>query len=240
MRYLIRFSYDGSHFNGFQRQKEGKSVQKTLEEALTIINKSCVEIKGAGRTDIGVHANGQCAHFDLTQDIPEERVLVALNSIVRPYIYVKECKKMTNEFHARFSVKRKKYIYKIWLGKYDPQRYDYYLFYNKKIHLDRLKECANILKYGRNFHNFVSGSRENYDMIIEEIQFILKDNELNIVFIGKSFYRYMIRNLIGAMLDINEGKYEIQLLKKMLEDNFDYHLSCAPARGLYLDSVYYE
>lgn len=240
MRYLIRFSYDGSHFNGFQRQKEYKSVQKTLEEALTIINKNFVEIKGAGRTDIGVHANGQCAHFDLNQKIPEERLLIALNSIVHPFIHVKECVRVVDDFHARFLVKRKKYIYKIWLGEYDPQKYDYYLLYNKEMDIIKLRECASILKGAHSFHNFVSGSRKEYNMIIEDIEFLERENELEIVFIGKSFYRYMVRNLVGAILDYNEGKCDIGLLKKMLEKDFEYHLSCAPARGLYLDSVFYE
>lgn len=241
MRYLIHFSYDGSHFNGFQRQKKSVSVQKTLEDALSIINKSSVEIKGSGRTDIGVHASGGCAHFDLKQNIPEERLIVAINSIVHPYIHIKDCKKVDDDFHARFLVKRKKYVYKIWLGEYDPKKYDYYLMYDKKLDMGKLKECAELLKGAHNFHNFVSGSRDNYDMIIEDIEFIEKENELDIVFIGKSFYRYMVRNLVGAMLDISEGKSDIVLLKKMIEEeDFNYQLSCAPAKGLYLEGVYYE
>lgn len=241
MRYFIKFSYDGSKFYGFQRQWDKPSVQKTIEDALTIINKSPAQIKGAGRTDIGVHANGQCAHFDLEQIIPEERLKTAINSIVHPYIHIVECKKVDDDFHARFSVKKKKYAYKIWLGEYDPKKYDYYLMYDKKLDVDKLKECANLLKGGHNFHNFVSGVRYNYDMIIEDIEFIEKENELDIIFIGKSFYRYMVRNLVGAMLDISEGKNDIVLLKKMIdEEDFDYQLSCAPAKGLYLKGVYYD
>lgn len=240
MRYLIRFGYDGSHFYGFQRLKNKVSVQKTLEDALTIINKKLVEIKGAGRTDIGVHANCQCAHFDLDMNIPEGRLKMAINSIVHPYIHIVECRKVSDDFHARFSVKRKKYVYKIWCGAYDPKKYDYYLMYDKKLDVDKLKECASVLIGRHDFHNFVSGSRDNYDMEIEDIEIVENGEEVDIVFTGKSFYRYMVRNLVGAMLDYHEGKCDILLLQKMLNNkDFDYQLSCASAKGLYLEGVYY-
>ncbi len=240
MRYLIRFGYDGSHFYGFQRLKNKVSVQKTLEDALTIINKKLVEIKGAGRTDIGVHANCQCAHFALDMNIPVDRLKTALNSIVHPYIHIVECRKVSDDFHARFSVKRKKYVYKIWCGAYDPKKYDYYLMYDKKLDVDKLKECASVLIGKHDFHNFVSGSRDNYDMEIEDIEIVENGEEVDIVFTGKSFYRYMVRNLVGAMLDYHEGKCDILLLQKMLNNkDFDYQLSCASAKGLYLEGVYY-
>lgn len=241
MRYFIRFSYDGSHFNGFQRLKKEASVQKTLEDALSIINKKPVEIKGAGRTDVGVHAIGQCAHFDLDMEIELDRLKIAINSIVHPYVHIIECWKVSDDIHARFSVKRKKYVYKIWCGEYDPKKYDYYLMYDKKLDVDKLRECTKVFIGKHNFHNFVSGSRENYDMVIENIEIIEKDKEIDIVFTGKSFYRYMVRNLVGAMLDYNEEKCDTLLLKRMIEDeNFVYQLSCASAKGLYLEGVYYD
>ncbi len=241
MRYFIRFSYDGSHFNGFQRLKKERSVQNTLEDALSIINKKSVEIKGAGRTDVGVHANGQCAHFDLDMEIEPDRLKIAINSIVHPYIHIGECRKVSDDFHARFSVKRKKYVYKIWCGEYDPRKFDYYLMYPKEIDVNKLKKCASVLIGKHDFHNFVSGERDNYDMEIEDIEVIEKGMEIDIVFTGKSFYRYMVRNLVGGMLDVNEGKCDILLLQKMLNNkDFDYQLSCATAKGLYLEGVYYE
>ena len=241
MRYFIKIQYDGSQFYGFQRQNSKKTVQQELEKALSIINKSPVGVKGAGRTDVGVHAYGQGVHFDLDIDIPVDRFMRAINSIVHPYIHVVECRKVSNDFHARFSVKRKKYVYKIWCGEYDPRKFDYYLMYDKEIDVNKLKECASVLLGRHDFHNFVSGCRDNYGMEIERIEIIERENEIQIVFTGKSFYRYMVRNLVGAMLDVNEGKCDKLLLRKMLEDkNFNYQLSCASAKGLYLEGVYYE
>lgn len=241
MRYFIRFSYDGSSFYGFQRQKDKVTVQGEIERALSIISKKQVLIKGAGRTDIGVHALGQCAHFDLEVSIPVERLRNALNRMVSPYILIVECKEVSMDFHARFSVKNKKYIYKINIGNYTPFKYHYCYFYENELNVAKLRECANLFIGEHDFHNFVSGTREHFNGSIENIEIVSSDEEVLIVFTGKSFYRYMIRNLVGAMLDFNEGKCAIILIKRMIEDaNFNYQLRCAPARGLYLEGVYYE
>lgn len=241
MRYFIRFSYDGSKFYGFQRQEDKPTVQKEIENALSIINKNPVVIKGAGRTDVGVHANGQCAHFDLDFSIPAERLKHAINQIVKPYIYILDCSVVDASFHARFSTKQKRYVYKIWLGEYTPFQYDYYLFYDKDLSVLKLEECARLFIGKHNFQNFVSGERENYNATIYTIEIQQKENEVDILFVGKSFYRYMVRNLVGAMLDYNEGKCDLSLIKRMLEDeNFHYQLRTETAKGLYLENVSYE
>ena len=241
MKYLIRFSYDGSRFYGFQRQKDKVTVQGAIEDALLIINKGLVEIKGAGRTDVGVHANGQCAHFSLDVLIPCNRLKKALNRILHPYIDVLEVLEVKDDFHARFSVVKKRYVYKIWLGDYSPFKYNYYLMYDKTLDLEKLEECARLFQGRHNFHNFVAGLRKNYDMDVKNIKIIKKKEEVWIVFEGKSFYRYMVRNLVGAMLDYNEGKCDNNTLKKMLNNaDFDFKLRTAVSSGLYLDGVYYE
>lgn len=241
MRYFIRVQYDGSQFFGFQRQSNKKTVQGEIERALSIINKSPIMVKGAGRTDVGVHANGQGIHFDLDIKVPSERLVTAINSIVHPYIHVLECKEVEEDFHARFSVKEKKYIYKIWIGEFSPFKENYYLQYDKKIDLELLEKCARVFVGSYDFHNFVSGSRDNSNASIFAITFKKLENEIAIIFTGKSFYRYMVRNLVGAMLDVNEGKCDILLLERMLkESDFSYQLRTAPAKGLYLEGVYYE
>ncbi len=241
MRYFIKFQYDGGAFYGFQRQKDKKTVQKTIEEALTIIAKEPIVIKGAGRTDVGVHALGQCAHFDLPNKIEPLRLKKALNNIIKPYIYITDCKSTDTSFHARHKAVGKKYMYKIWTGTYNPLLYNYYLMYDKKINLKKMKECAQIFVGRHDFHNFVSGVRENYNNEIYKITFKKTKNYLEIHFYGKSFYRYMVRNLVGAMLDYNENKCPILDIERMVKEK-DYHktLRCAPANGLYLEEVLYE
>ena len=107
MRYLASISYDGSKFYGFQRLNGHKTIQHELETALTKINKNLVIVKGAGRTDRGVHAFNQKAHFDLSIDIDCDHLKRAINSLVGPSIYIKDVKEVSDDFHARFDVKEK-------------------------------------------------------------------------------------------------------------------------------------
>ncbi len=239
MKFLITISYDGSKFYGFQRLNEEASVQKVLEEALTKINKQSVEVKGAGRTDRGVHANGQRVSFKLDVNIDENGLMMALNSLVKPYIYVKKVEKVNDDVHARFSVKKKKYIYKINLGDFNPQLTDYVYQSEYKLDIDKMKEVSKLYLGVHDFHNFVSGERDDYTAIVYGIDFFIKDDVLNIVFEGKSFYRYMVRNLVGMMIDVARGKDDISKVVAMLDSKDEINGYTAPACGLYLDSVEY-
>lgn len=239
MNYVITISYDGSKFFGFQRLNENLSVQKTLEEALTKINKQSVEIKGAGRTDRGVHAYGQCVSFKLNINITEEGLRYALNSLIKPYIYVKEVKVIDENFHARFSVVKKKYIYKINLGEYNPLFADYVYQCEYDLDIDKMKEVANLYVGIHDFHNFVSGKRDDYTCIIYDIRFIHDGDILNIEFEGKSFYRYMVRNLVGMMIEVGRGKSDISKVVKMLNSDSEITGYTASSCGLYLEKVEY-
>ena len=240
MRYLAKISYDGSNFYGFQRLNEERSVQKVIEDALTIVNKSVVEVKGAGRTDKGVHAYGQRVHFDLDITIPADNLKRALNDILPDDVRIEEIKDVSDDFHARFNVIKKIYQYKINIGKYDPLKSKYYYQIDCSLDYDLLEQCKNELIGVHNFHNFVSGERDNYDAIIYDIDIKKEDDIITITFIGKSFYRYMVRNMVGAMLDVSTGKKTIADLKEMFSDNKDIQMSCAPASVLYLIDIYYE
>jgi len=239
MNYVAKVAYDGSKFFGFQRLNDEPSVQKLLEEALTKINKQSVEIKGAGRTDRGVHANGQCFSFKLDVNIDVEGLKDGLNSLVAPYVYIKDIKEVDEDFHARFSVLKKKYIYKINLGEYDPKLNDYVYQCKYDLDINKMKEVAKLYLGVHDFHNFVSGERDNYECIIYDIEFQEKDNILNIVFEGKSFYRYMVRNLVGMMIDVARGKEEISKVEEMLNSIDEIHGYTAPACGLYLENIEY-
>lgn len=240
MRYLAKISYDGSNFYGFQRLNEERSVQKVIEDALTIINKGLVEVKGAGRTDKGVHAYGQRIHFDLDILIPVDNLKRALNDILPKDIRVEDIQKVDDDFHARFNVIKKVYQYKINIGKYDPLKSNYYYQINNNIDVDLLEKCKKELLGIHDFHNFVSGERDNYEAIIYDIDIKVENDTIIITFTGKSFYRYMVRNMVGAMLDVATGKTSISELKEMLNKDINKQLSCAPACGLYLMDIYYE
>ena len=240
MRYLMKVSYDGSGFYGFQRLNEYRTVQKVLEEALGVINKGEVLVKGASRTDKGVHAYGQMIHFDIDYDIPADRLMYAVNRILDNDIRVLDCKKVGNDFHARFNVKRKKYVYKINLGDFDCLKSRYFLQVYEKLDIDKMRECAKVFLGCHDFRNFVAGERDNYLMCVEDIKFNMNNDILEIEFLGKSFYRYMVRNMVGAMLEVGMHKKEICDVSKMLDDYMvKKQMMTAPACGLYLMDIEY-
>jgi len=240
MRYLMKVSYDGSGFYGFQRLNDYRTVQKVLEEALRVINKGEVLVKGASRTDKGVHAYGQMIHFDIDYDIPVDRLMYAVNRILDNDIRVLDCKKVGNDFHARFNVKRKKYVYKINLGDFDCLKSRYFLQVYGKLDIDQMRECAKVFLGCHDFRNFVAGERDNYLMCVEDIKFNMSNDILEIEFLGKSFYRYMVRNMVGAMLEVGMHKKEICDVSKMLDDYMiKKQMMTAPACGLYLMDIEY-
>lgn len=239
MRYLIKFSYDGSKFNGFQSLKSNDAVQNKLDEALSVINKAPVHCKGAGRTDRGVHAYDQGAHFDLDVNVPPERLIRAINSLVGDYIYVHDCRVVDKDFHARFNIERKRYIYKIYQGEYDPLKFDYALYVRDKLDIKLMEKCAKLYEGVHNFRNFVAGERKNNEAIIYSVKIKHNDKDILIEFEGKSFYRYMVRNLVGALLDVGLHKQNIEDVKSALNGD-EVHISTASARGLYLEMVSYK
>ena len=240
MRYLISISYDGSKFNGFQRLKENNSVQKLIEDALTKINKKEVVIKGAGRTDRGVHALDQKAHFDMDVNITPNGLKKAINSLVKPYVYITGCITVSEDFHARFNVEKKAYVYKINLGDYNPLLNDYINQEVKDLDIDLMKKASKEFLGIHNFKNFVSGQRDNYEAIIYSIKFKKINNILEIEFTGKSFYRYMVRNLVGALIEVGKHKIDSKYIKNMLENHEnEMILPTAPSCGLYLKRIKY-
>ncbi len=241
MYFLISIAYDGSKFNGFQRLKNEASVQASLEKALSIINKKPVTIKGAGRTDRKVHAYDQKASFHLDINISPNNLQRALNSLVMPYIYITDVIKVSKSFHARFDTLKKEYIYKINLGAFSPFLEDYVYNPPKKLDITSMKKCAKLFLGIHNFENFVSGSRNNYECIIYSIDFKKKNDILEIKFTGKSFYRYMVRNLVGAMLDVSNKKATLEEIKEALDNpEKKKQFKTAPPQGLYLNKIYYK
>ena len=136
MRYLITFSYDGTNFNGYQKQPKLRTIQGELEHALKKISGGLdIEVNSSGRTDRGVHAINQKAHFDLNKKIALHKLQMALNTYTGKDIYIKDIKIVDNNFHARYMVRKKEYIYKINTGEYNPIDRNYIYQYNKELNI---------------------------------------------------------------------------------------------------------
>ena len=237
MRYLMEISYDGSKFYGFQRQNNLRSVQKDLEDILSKYFKTDIQIKGAGRTDRGVHANGQRAHFDVDKTVSLGELKNYINSHSKD-LKVKSIKIVSEDIHSRFSVKKKHYSYKISLNSKDYN--SDYCYYQKKLDIKLMKEASKLFLGIHNFQNFVSGTRDNYECIIYKIRFRKFFHRLTIHFYGKSFYRYMVRNMVGALIDVGKHKVKPERITELLvSEKTDKMLSTAPAKGLTLEKIYY-
>ncbi len=243
VRYLIRFSYDGSNFFGYQKQVDKRTIQGELERVLKQISNSDISVSASGRTDALVHALNQYAHFDLGINISCDNLKKALNSLLPKDIYVKCVSIVSESFHARFNVSKKEYIYKINLGEFDPFRRNYIYQYNHKLDVDKML-CA--LEYFKGKHNFKSFAKSNNDIVdyereIYDANIKVSDNILEISFIGNGFLRYMVRNMVGTLISVGEGKTKPQEIAEIF--NFEDRTKAkktAPANGLYLKDVYYD
>lgn len=245
MRYLITFSYDGTNFNGYQKQPNLRTVQGEIEEALKRISNKKVDLQSSGRTDAGVHAISQTAHFDLDMIITLYKLKTALNGYTGEDIYIKNVKEIDDNFHARYMAKKKEYIYKINIGEYNPVERNYVYQYNKQLDILEIKKA---LKLFEGTHDFTSFSCKE-DLKEDNIRTILKTkvnynkncNMITISFIGTGFLKYQVRNMIGTLIEVGEHKRNSIDIPKLLElcDRNCAGITAKP-EGLYLKEVYYK
>lgn len=235
MKYMMVISYDGSKFHGFQRQNNVRNVQGYLEECISSILNENTIIKGSGRTDAGVHAYYQVVHFETNKSV--RKLKSKLNKLLKD-VKIKKIKRVNDDFHARHSVKSKVYLYKIDLS--NKRNSNYYLRINIKLNISKMKKAAKIFIGTHNFENFVAGFRENYTSTIKNIKFYKINNILYIKFSGYGFYRYMVRNLVGALLEVGKNKLTEEELFDILNNKDNKkRLPTSSPNGLYLYKINY-
>lgn len=240
MKYLLNLSYDGSVFYGFQSQKDKNTVCNELASALSKIFNEKIKVTGASRTDKGVHAYNQYAHFE-AKEMNLNKLKHSINSLINDSIYVKKITKVNDNFSARYDVKSKEYLYKINTGEYNPIEKDYVLQYNKKINKSLLKKACKLISGTHNFKSFTSdNTKENYVRTIDYIKIKKEKNYVYIYIKAKGFLRYMIRIIVGLLLEINEGKKKISDINNIFksEDRRVNGLTIS-AVGLYLNKIRY-
>lgn len=246
MRYFMTFSYDGTAYRGYQKQPGEKTIQEEIEKILTKINsEKNVSISATGRTDAGVHALNQKAHFDLEHDVEEEKLRDSLNKMLPDDIYVKRIEKVSKNFHARFDVKAKEYIYKINIGEYNPLERNYVYQYNKRLDVSEMERALKYLEGEHNFKSFTKMNSEKDDYVRTIIQATLirevkNVNEIVISLVGTGFLRYMVRNIVGLLIEIGEGKRKSEEIYTILQaEDRSAAGKIAPPNGLYLKDVFY-
>lgn len=240
MRYLITFSYDGTNFKGYQKQKNLRTIQGELEEALKFISGGLyIKINSSGRTDRGVHALNAKAHFDLDKKITCYKLKSALNTYTSDDIYIKSVEIINNDFHARYMVKRKEYMYKINMKEYNPIDRNYIYQYCKELNIDKIKTESKYLIGTYDFSSFANkeDKKESYIRTIYDIKVNVYDNILVLTFIGNGFLKYQVRNMVGALIEISETNKSIKtILNSKNRKSFG---KIAPPVGLYLVNIEY-
>ena len=243
MRYLIKFSYDGSNYSGFQKQKGLETIEEKLEKALTKINNKETKITATGRTDKGVHALCQYGHADIDVDINEKKLKRALNSNLPDDIYVLDTKKVKDDFHARYNVKSKTYKYIINTGEYNPIERNYVFQYNYNLDVDKMKEGIKYFLGEHDFRAFVTDNKSKENCVRKITKATIKKDKEKIIisFTGNGFMRYQVRNMVGLLIKLGEDKISSKDVDKILKSK-DRTKSgkTAPPEGLYLVDVKYK
>lgn len=232
---VIKFvcEYNGKDFHGFQRQKNLRTVQSVLEEALSKYFGENIKIIGSGRTDAGVHACGQVCSFQIKHSSIVQKdmfkITTAINAFLPIDISVREFQPMNDDFHAQFSAKSKTYVYKCYISQHrSPLRANTHMQLYKLPDINKMVAAANAFVGTQKFKEFTTDKTDSKDFIRTIYSFEIKHEADEILFIvqGKGFMRNMVRILCGRVLDIG---FDITQQK----------IRNLPAHGLVLQSVQY-
>ncbi|MGA9794924.1 MAG: tRNA pseudouridine(38-40) synthase TruA [Rhizomicrobium sp.] len=243
-RYRLTIEYDGTPFVGWQRQDNGASVQGALELAISKFSGELSVIAGAGRTDAGVHAMAQVAHFDLAKEFQPAKVRDALNHFLRPHpIAVIAAEIAAPDFHARFSATARRYFYRIMCRRAPPV-----LDANRVWHVVRdldaeaMHASAQSLIGNHDFTTFRSSECQAKSPVktLDQLDVRRAGDEIHVEACARSFLHNQVRSMVGSLKMVGEGKWQIADMAKALAAKD--RAACgvvAPPEGLYLVNVDY-
>ena len=243
MRILGVCSYKGTNYYGWQKQVGFVSVQSTIEEVLSKVYDSPINITGSGRTDAGVHALRQYFHFDTEKEKDLKQLAYALNKMLPEDIKILSFEKVADDFHARYNAKRKVYEYRIVLKNKDPFQDQLAFVYPMELGFDLFKAALDKFVGKHNYQDFTSKEEDEGGFVREiyEIKVSKDGNNIFVRFEGNGFMRYQIRNMIGAAINVANKKEDISFIDYHLKDDKNREIISykAPANGLYLVDVVY-
>ncbi len=245
-RYRVTVAYDGTNFAGFQRQPQQRTVQGTLEQALTKMTKGqFVKVQGSGRTDAGVHAHGQVINFDYPKELPPRNMRLALNSLLPLDMEVVASQLAAPDFHAQFDTIGKCYRYQVSRGRFtDPFRRFYTGHYPYPLDVALIQQALPDLLGEHDFTSFAASG----GVIKNKVRTIYRatvvenpaDHELTFEFIGNGFLYNMVRILVATALEIGNGRRAPDDFQRLLRiGDRQAARGTAPASGLYLEKVFY-
>lgn len=244
-RYKLTLEYDGGPFAGWQRQDDVPTVQGVLEAAAEAINGAPVTAHAAGRTDAGVHALGQVAHVDLEKDFPTHTVRDALNQHMRPHpVAVLEAERVGEDFHARFSAKKRHYLYRL-VDRRPPLTLDKGHVWRVPYRLDAeaMHQAAQVLVGQHDFTTFRDSQCQADSPVktLEAISVSRVGAEIHLTCRAISFLHRQVRSMTGSLVEVGSGKWSARDLRAVLDAADRQRCGpVAPPDGLYLTKVDYE
>ncbi|CAM11505.1 tRNA pseudouridine synthase A [Candidatus Phytoplasma australiense] len=238
--YKLILSYDGTCYCGYQKQPQTKTIQQTLENALKSMTKRQINTFAASRTDKGVHAQEQTIHFQTAFAIELKRFKNTLNRILPPDIRIKKIEKATADFHARYWAKSKIYHYIFAKKPLNAFNYHFQVFV-ANLDFAKIKSAMNLIIGKYNFASFTNDKKEkNFNKTV--LNAFVKETSQNyiLIFHADGFLKYMVRFLVGGLIEIGKNKMSLELFKAMLTNTTNQKVSLlAPAKGLFLKKIFY-
>ena len=243
-RYKIKIEYDGTSFVGWQFQKNGLSIQKVLQDAIFSFSQENVILTAAGRTDSGVHALEQVAHFDLKKKVSKKKFINGVNQHIKNKpISILNIKKVKKNLHARFDAKKRTYKYVI-INRKSPLTLQKNKAWHikKKLEIKKMKKGAKLLEGTHDFSTYRSSkcSAKNPVRKIDFIKIKKIKSKIEIKFKSQSFLQQQVRSMVGCLKYLGENKWNLKVFRNVL--NLKKRKLCAPpapAYGLYLEKVIY-
>lgn len=244
-RYRLTLEYDGAPFVGWQRQDNGPSVQGALEDAIEKLSGERITVTGAGRTDAGVHALGQVAHFDLIKQFEAGKVRDALNYYLRPDpVVVLDAAETDGEFHARFSATARHYLFRILNRRAPPALEDGRVWHvSPKLDAEAMHAAAQMLVGQHDFTTFRAAECQSASPVktLDRLDVSRRADEIHIEASARSFLHHQIRSFAGTLKLVGEGKWQPRDVAKALAAKD--RAACGPVSppdGLYLVRVDYS
>ena len=243
--YLIKIEYDGTNYVGWQSQKNGKTIQDSIEVALKKVLRSKIKLIAAGRTDKGVHAFSQFANFKIEKKIENSKIFLAsINFFLKKkFISILDINKKSNNFHARFNAKLRTYEYLI-INRQGSLSLNQNRAWHikKRIDFDLLKKGSKILEGTHDFSTFRAASCSAKSPVkkMNPIKINKINNMIKIRLSSKSFLQNQVRSIVGCLIYLSTNKWNIKDFKKAFKSK--KRVNCAPpapACGLYLKKVIY-
>lgn len=242
--YKIIVQYDGTKYDGWQKQGNTKNtIQGKLESILSILDKREVEVHGSGRTDAGAHALGQVANFKLNNDVLPEFLMEYINTYLPMDIGVISCCQVHERFHSRLNAKSKTYRYRIWNSKTHNVFEKNQLFFSpEKLDIEKMKKAAQFFIGEHDFMAFCSNKKYKKSTVrkIYNVEIVKIGEEVRLEFSGNGFLYNMVRIMTGTLIEIGEGKRDINSIEIALKSKERNDAGfTAPAQGLILVKVDY-